>query len=111
MQGVQDGLSCPPPPIPPHTWVLRVKFFHAHFNLFQISEYEVDSFITIIQVKLSCCLCCLISLIFFAGVGGGGGGKMSRAVYLAPHLGIMFNFFLVLISLVLNFLYMKLNHL
>ena len=115
--------------------------------MFQISEYEVDSFITIIQVKLSCFLCCLISLTFVAGVGGGQavqgclscpppgyyvlilfnahftcfklsvhevesfynhnssqielfslsfgliplvagvGGKLSRAVYLAPHLG------------------------
>ena len=120
--------------------------------MFQISEYEVDSFITIIQVKLSCFLCCLISLTFVAGVGRGAscpgfilpptwvlclilfnvhftcfklsvhevesfynhnasqielfsllfgliplvagvGGKLSRAVYLAPHLGIMFNFF------------------
>ena len=45
------------------------------------------------------------------GGGGRGGGKLSRAVYLAPHLGIMFNFFLMLISLVSNFLYMKLDHL
>ena len=107
VQAVQDGLSCPPPP---HlrSWVLRVKFFHAHFTCFKYLNM-VDSFITIIQVKLSCCLCCLISLTFVAGVGGG--GKLSRAVYLAPHLGIMFNFFLMLISLVSNFLYMKLYHL
>ena len=65
----------------------------------------------IIQVKLSCWLCCLILLTFVAGVGGGGGGrKLSRAVYLAPHLGIMFNFFNAHFTFS-NFLYMKLNHL
>ena len=64
-------------------------FFSCSFHLLQISEYEVDSFITIIQVKLSCYLCCLVSLTFVAGVGG----KLSRAIYLAPHLGFMFNFF------------------
>ena len=73
----------------PPTWVLRVNFFSCSFHLFQISEYEVDSFIIIIQVKLSCFLCCSVSLTFVAGVGG----KLSRAVYLAPNLGIMFNCF------------------
>ena len=58
-------------------------FFSCSFHLLQISEYEFDSFITIIQVKLSCYLCCLVSLTFVAGVGG----KLSRGVYLAPHLG------------------------
>ena len=68
---------------------MRGFFFSCSFHLLQISEYEADSFITIIQVKLSCYLCCLVSLTFVAGMGG----KLSRAVYLAPHLGIMFNFF------------------
>ena len=68
------GASCPgrfilPPP--PHLGI-ESYIFSCSFHLFQISEYEVDSFITIIQVKLSCCLCCLISLTFVAGVGGGG---------------------------------------
>ena len=48
--------------------------------MFQISEYEVDSFITIIQVKLSCFLCCLISLTFVAGVGGGGASCPGRFI-------------------------------
>ena len=37
------------------------------------------------------------------------GGKLSRVVYLAPHLGIESNF--LLIPLVSNYLYMKLYHL
>ena len=41
---------------------------------------------------------------------GGGGGKLSRAVYLAPHLGIMF-IFLMLVPFVSNFLCMKLYYL
>ena len=76
------------PPPPPHLGN-ESKNSSCSFHLFQISEYEVDSFITIIQVKLSCYLCCLVSLTFVAGVGS----KLSRAVYLAPHLGIMFIFF------------------
>ena len=48
--------------------------------MFQLSEYEVDSFVTIIQVKLSCFLCCLISLTFVAGVGGGGGSCPGRFI-------------------------------
>ena len=62
------------------TWVIRMKFFSCSFHLFQISEYEDDSSIIIIQFKLSCYLCCFVSVTFVAGVGG----KLSRAVYLPP---------------------------
>ena len=82
--------------------------------MFQISEYEVDSFITIIQVKLRCCLCCLISLTFVAEVGGGGGvggGASCPGQFILPPTWVLCLIFLMLISLVLNFLYMKLNHL
>ena len=72
----------------PHLGNESLKFSYS-FHLFQISEYEVDSFIIIIQVKLSCFLCCLVSFTFVAGVGG----KLSRAAYLAPTLVLCFNFF------------------
>ena len=78
-QAVQGSLSCPPPH---HLGI--VSFFLCSFHLFQISEYEVDSFITIIQVKLSCFLCCLISLTFVAGVGGGGGGASCPGWFILP---------------------------
>ena len=83
-QAVQGGLSCP------HLGN-ESYFFSCSFNLPQISEYEVDSFITIIQVKLSCYLCCLVSLTFVAGVGGG--GQAVQGGLSCPHLGNMFNFF------------------
>ena len=73
-----------PPPLH-HTLVLRVIFFSCSFHLFQISEYEVDSFITIIQVKLSCCLCCLISLTFDAGVWGGS----CPGQFILPHTWVL----------------------
>ena len=72
-QAVQGSLSCP------HLGIM-FNFFNAHFTCFKLSVHEVVSFIIIIQVKLSCSFG-LIPLV--AGVGG----KLSRAVYLAPHLG------------------------
>ena len=68
---------------------MMFNFFNAHSICFKLSVHEVVSFIIIIQVKLSCFLCCLVSFTFVARVGG----KLSRAVYLAPHLDLMFNFF------------------
>ena len=41
----------------------------------------------------------------------GGGQAVQGGLSSPPHLGIMFNFFLMLISLVSNFLYIKLYHL
>ena len=71
----------------PPTWVLCLFFFNAHFTCFKLSVHEVVSFIIINQIELFSLLFGLKPLV--AGVGG----KLSRAVYLAPHLGIMFKFF------------------
>ena len=87
--GGGGGASCPGRFILPPTWVLCLIFFNAHFTCFKHSVHEFVSFIIIIQVKLSCFLCRSVSNPKVAGVGG----KLSRMVYLAPHLGIMFNCF------------------
>ena len=51
------GASCPGRFILP----LESYFFLCSFTYFEISEYEVVSFIIIIQVKLRCFLCRLVS--------------------------------------------------
>ena len=84
------GESRPGRFILPPTWVLCLIFFNAHLTCFKLSVHEVVSFIIIIQVKLNCFVCGLVTNPLLQGLGG---GKLSRVVYLAPHLGIMFNCF------------------
>ena len=67
------------------TWVICLISFNAHFTCFKLSVHEVVSFLIIIQIGLFSLSFGLIPLV--AGVGG----KLSRVVYLAPHLRIMFN--------------------
>ena len=89
----------------PPTWVLKV-FFYAHSTCFKISEYEV-----LFIYNHNSSQIVLFSLPFgFLPLVAGVGGKLSRAVYLAPHLGIE-SYFFMLIPLVLNYLNMKLYHL
>ena len=75
------GASCPGQFILPPTWVLKV-IFYAHLTCFIQSEYEFITIIIIIQMKLSCFLSLVHTLCCR------GWGKLSRAVYLAPDLGI-----------------------
>ena len=65
------------------TWVLCLILFNAHFTCFKLSVHEVESFYNhkSSQIELFSMSFGLIPLV--AGVGA----KLSRAVYLAPHLG------------------------
>ena len=94
-QAVQGGLSCPPP----RYW----NFFSAQTTCFKLSKYEFVSIIIKWQGDLSCFLCCYVSYAWLPWVGG----KLSRAVYLAPHLDNgKLNYF-ILIPLVLIYLNYK----
>ena len=64
----------------PHLGIM-FNCFNAHSTCFKLSVHEVVSFIIISQIEL-------FSLLFgFLPLVAGVGGKLSRAVYLAPHLG------------------------
>ena len=60
------------------------NFFNAHSTCFKPSVHEVVSFINHNSSQIE-----LFSLSFsFIPLVAGVGGNLSRAVYLAPHLGI-----------------------
>ena len=75
-QAVQGGLSCPPPRISKR--MDNQQFLLHHL----IQKYLVKRDINFISVNLRCLLQTSSWVMYWQGVGG----KLSRAVYLAPHL-------------------------
>ena len=73
----KGGLSCP------HLSIDRT-IFYDHFTCFKLSEYEVSISYGhyASQIKLYTLSFSFVCLVEEAG------GKLSRAVYLAPHLSI-----------------------
>ena len=75
-QAVQGGLSCPSPRI-------SVKIDNPQILLHHLlQEYLVERDINFISVNLRCLLQTFSWVTYWQGVGG----KLSRAVYLSPHL-------------------------
>ena len=75
-QAVQGGLSCPPPRISKR--MDNQQFLLHHL----LQKYLVKRDINFISVNLRCLLQMFSWVMYWQGVGG----KLSRAVYLAPHL-------------------------
>ena len=75
-QAVQGGLSCPPPRISKR--MDNQQFLLHHL----LQKYLVERDINFISVNLRCSLQTFSWVMYWRGVGG----KLSRAVYLAPHL-------------------------
>ena len=75
-QAVQGGLSCPPPRISVRIDNPQILLHHL------LQEYFVERDINFISVNLRCLLQTFSWVMYWQGVGG----KLSRAVYLAPHL-------------------------
>ena len=75
-QAVQGGLSCPPPRI---SKTMDNQQFLLHHLL---QKYLVERDINFISVNLRCLLQTFSWITYWKEVGG----KLSRAVYLAPHL-------------------------
>ena len=75
-QAVQGGLSCPPPRISKR--MDNQQFLLHHL----LQKYLVERDINFISVNLRCLLQTFSWVMYWQGVGG----KLSRAVYLAPHL-------------------------
>ena len=75
-QAVQGGLSCPPPRISER--IDNQQFLLHHL----LQKYLVERHINFISVNLRCLLQTLSWVTYWQDVGG----KLSRAVYLAPHL-------------------------
>ena len=75
-QAVQGGLSCPPPRISKRMDNQQVLLHHL------LQKYLVERDINFISVNLRCLLQTFSWVMYWQGVGG----KLSRAVYLAPHL-------------------------
>ena len=77
-QAVQGGLSCPPPRISERIDNPQILLHHL------LQEYLGERDINIISINLRCWLQMFIWVMYWQGVGS----KLSRAVYLAPHLRI-----------------------
>ena len=75
-QAVQGGLSCPPPRISKRMDNQQVLLHHL------LQKYLVERDINFISVNLRCLLQLFSWVMYWQGVGG----KLSRAVYLSPHL-------------------------
>ena len=75
-QAVKGGLSCPPPRISKR--MDKQEFLLHHL----LQEYLVERDINFISVNLRCLLQTFSWVMYWQGVGG----KLSRTVYLAPHL-------------------------
>ena len=76
------GVSCPGQFILPPTHLGIKLLFFSNATYFKLSECEDVSIINIIQVIFSCFFLSHCSVYLVAGVGS----KLSRPVYLAPHL-------------------------
>ena len=75
-QAVQGGLFCPPPRISERKDNQHLLLHHL------LQKYLVITDINFISVNLRCLLQTFSWVTYWQGVGG----KLSRAVYLAPHL-------------------------
>ena len=75
-QAVQGGLSCPPPRISKRMDSQQFLLHHL------LQKYLVERDTNFISVNLRCLLQTFSWVMYWQGVGG----KLSRAVYLAPHL-------------------------
>ena len=75
-QAVQGGLYCPPPRISERIDNPQILLHHL------LQEYLVERDINIISMNLRCLLQTFSWVTYWQGVGG----KLSRAVYLSPHL-------------------------